>query len=134
MYSSYYRSIKREQASVKERGGGESVFLCVCLSVCHTDITAAVLSGFIQNTHTWLTSDSGSHQTLAPSGKLYSQLLGSLQLPAPCKSKTGQDWMCIFNIHAGRELYCRSLTGTGPICSCTLNITSTPLLGATFFA
>lgn len=29
------------------------------------DITAAVWRGLMQNAHTWLTSDGGSHQTLA---------------------------------------------------------------------
>lgn len=61
MYSSYYRGNLRENVCVSELEqrveSGEAAR--------HADITTAVLSGLIQNTHAWLTSDSGSHYTRA---------------------------------------------------------------------
>lgn len=139
MYSSYYRGIigeqvrTRESEKEKEREGDEGGGT-TGEAACCTDITAAVLSGLIQNTHTRLTSDSGSHQTLDQSGNLYRLLLGSFQLSAQ-----RLDIRCNFNIHASlgakfplRFALCQR--GTGHICSCRLNITNTALLRDTIFA
>ncbi len=101
MYSSYYRGIIGKHVSVRERRDGEKERERVWGSgeaACCTDITAAVLSGLIQNAHTRLTSDSGSHQTLAQSGSLYRLLLGSFQLAAQ-----RLNIRCNLNIHAGYE-------------------------------
>lgn len=135
MCRSYYRGIMKEQVSVTEKG---RVCACVCVCVqgsreaaCRSDITAAVLSGLIQNAHTWLTSDSGSHQTLAQSGNLYRRLLGSFQRSALWKSKTGPTLGVGFFKMQKSGLFSHfvpSQTGTGHIWSCRLNITGTDLL------